>query len=107
MIVTPITLLSGATGTGASATVITNKFNAICFHVFGSTSAGAGSATVKVEVSNDGTNYFQIKSFSLTLVTTVSSDAYELPITARYLYIRGNVTAISGTGAQVTLIAGV
>lgn len=71
------------------------------FQAIGSTSSGSGSATIKVQVSNDGTNFIDAGTITLTLSTTTTSDGFS--IDAPWAFIRGNTTAISGTNAAVTL----
>jgi CheY-like chemotaxis protein len=88
-----------ATGAGASAAgyACTKTYDAQ-----GTTTAGAGSATVVVEGSNDGTTWSPIDTILLTLGTTSSSDGFTSD--DRYAFVRANVTAISGTGAKVSLV---
>lgn len=74
------------------------------FQAFGTTSAGAGAATIQVQGSHDGTNWDLLGTITLTLATTTSSDSFTS--SDSYSKLRGNVTAISGTGAEVSLIAG-
>lgn len=61
---------------------------------------GAVSATVLVEVSNNGVDFFDLATFSLS-GTTSDADGYVSD--EIWQYVRGRVTAISGTGAAVTL----
>lgn len=93
------------TGTVASKSVKAEKAT---FQCFGSTSAGAGSATVNVEVSNDNVAWVVMGTFNLTLSTT-SGDEAEGFIAPNMLweYARANVTAITGTDASVSLTMGV
>lgn len=71
------------------------------YQAYGTTSAGAGAATILVQGSNDGTSWDTIGTISLTLATTVSSDSFSSQ--DRYDQVRGNVSAISGTNATVSL----
>jgi len=72
---------------------------------FGTTTAGAGTATVIVEGSNhaspslDG-HWVTLATLSLSFTTAVGSDAggSVLP----YLNVRARVSAISGTGASIS-----
>lgn len=91
-----------ATGAGSSvASVAAVK----TFQASGTTSAGAGSATIAVQGSVDnGTSWDTIGTITLTLATTSSSDSFTSD--DRYPLVRGNVTAISGTGASVNLVMG-
>jgi len=98
------TLLSDKTATGAGdAYSVPNSKRT--FQADGTTSSGAGSATVKVQVSNDNSNWIDLGTITLTLATTSSSDGFSSD--APWRYVRGNVTAISGTGASVNLYMGV
>jgi hypothetical protein len=98
-----ITLLSAATTVAAGAGVRMASADKT-FQASGTTTAGAGSATILVQGSNDDTNYDTIGTITLTLATTTGSDSFKSA--DRYKYVRGNVTAISGTGAAVSLTAG-
>lgn len=66
---------------------------------------GAVTATVIVEFSNDGIGWVSDSTgtLSLTGTTTASSGFVN---TAPWGYIRGRVTAISGTTAAVTVTVG-
>lgn len=96
-------ILSGATSTGAG-----NSFTPWgpyrSFHIYGSTSSGAGSATVDIEVSNDASSWVVGVSCDLTLSTTVT--AHGKVFLGHWKYVRANVTAISGAGASVSVILG-
>lgn len=97
------TLLNGVTATGAGTSV--NHYDSRCtFQAAGTTTAGAGAATILVQVSNDNTNWLTAGTITLTLSTTSSTDGFILD--AKWVYIRGNITAISGTGASVSLVMG-
>ena len=102
-VATSKTLLSASTSTGAGSVVA--RAPAIkTFHLTGTTTAGAGAATVYVQVSNDNANWITAATLSLTLGTTATSDG--CVIDAPWTFIRGNVNAISGTGASVSLHMG-
>lgn len=105
MKIRPITILSGATATGAGSAFGPFENDTATFQASGATSSGAGAATVKIQVSNDGTNWIDIGEISLTLATTASSDGFAAY--APWAYVRANITAISGTGASVTVTIGV
>jgi len=97
------TLLSAVIVTGAGDSYEPNSVNR-SFQLTGSTSAGAGAASVDIEVSNDGTNFIKIGTLSLILSTTLSQAG--MLSNAPWRYVRGNVKAISGTDAAVTLTMG-
>ena len=93
-------LLSGVTSTGAGVAAGPAETG---FTTFQATVSGTGavSATVIVQVSNDGTNWLDLATFTLS-GTTSASDGFAAE--APWKWFRGNVTAISGTGAAVDLI---
>lgn len=101
------TLLNAATTTGlgpewqerdtnANSTYVFHSFQAV-----GSTTAGAGAATVLIEVSNDGVNYLTMATITLTLATAAATDG--LAVINNWNYYRANLTALSGTGASVSV----
>jgi hypothetical protein len=100
-------LLSNATTTGAGDAwhprdvPATNTYNFHSFQAAGATSASTGAATVLIEVSNDGTNYITMGTITLTLGTSSTSDGFAVINT--WEYYRANVSAISGTGATVSV----
>jgi hypothetical protein len=97
------TLLSAGTATGAG-TAATPRGTKRTFQAVGTTSSGTGAATVQVQVSNDNTNWLTLGTMSLSLSTTATTDGFASD--AVWPFVRGNVTAISGTGAAVTLTMG-
>ncbi len=100
MRISPTTLLNGKTATGAGERHTPAKgYNT--YQANGLTSAGAGAATIDIEVSNNGVNWEVLATITLTLGTTSTSDGFSAD--APWAYIRGNVTAISGTDATVSL----
>lgn len=98
-------LLSAATAVGAGVALDVRGAPRKALQAIGSTSAGSGSATILIQISNDGTNWFTAGTFGLTLTTTAANDV--LVIEAPWAYIRANVTAISGTAASVSVLLGV
>ncbi len=100
------TLMNAVTVTGASPGYKkpNPKFS---MQAKGATTAGVGAATILVQVSNTDINadYITLGTISLTLGTVSTSDGFVSD--SAWTYIRGNVTAISGTGAAVTLTMGV
>lgn len=101
--VTAYTLMSAATTVAAGDTK-QGVGDAKTYQASGTTSSGAGSATIAVQCSNNGTNWDTVGTITLTLSTTTSSDSFASA--DRCAYVRGNVTAISGTGASVNLHMG-
>ena len=74
------------------------------FQGTGVTSAGAGSATVIVEVSNDGTNWITMGTITLAFTTTLGTDGFTSD--APWRYLRARTTAIAGTDATVNVWMG-
>lgn len=96
-------LLNNATATGAGSAISLRSAD-VTFQATGITTAGAGSATTAIEVSNDGRSWLVVGTITLTLSTTAASDGFA--ISARWNFVRANVTAVSGTGASVTITTG-
>lgn len=95
-------LIAAATAPGAGASASgPNIPGTKTFQADGTTSAGAGAATILVQGSLDNVNFDTIGTITLTLATTTSSDSFTS--NDRYKYHRGNVSAISGTNASVNL----
>jgi hypothetical protein len=100
-------LLSKATATGAGAAWNPRDTSAVAtytqhsFQAIGSTTTSTGAATVLIQVSNDGANYITMGTITLTLGTSITSDGFAAANT--WEYYRANVSAISGTGASVTV----
>lgn len=66
---------------------------------------GAVSATILLETSNDGVHWITpgLTTFSLT-GTTIAQAAFAS--VESWAFVRANITAISGTGAAVTVLMG-
>ena len=73
-------------------------------HTFQATVTGTGavSATVLVQCSNDGINWLTLGTSTLSGAVS-ATDGFATA--APWSFVRGNVTAISGTGAAVTVVA--
>ena len=100
------TLLSGVIATGAGTAEKVDQ-RARTLQATGATSAGAGAATLAIEVSNTGADntWLTYDTISLTLSATPATAGVEMD--APWSFVRGNVTAISGTDAAVSLFMGV
>ena len=101
----PTKLFDSVTTTGAGSNIQLNGKDAT-FQAIANGTSGAYSATVLVQVSNDGTNWETAITFSLSGTATTADSAGDT-MSAPWKHVRGNVTAISGTGANVTLYIGV
>lgn len=93
-------ILAGRTTTGAGDAVPMSGAK----HTFQGTVTGTGavSATVLVEVSNDGASWLTMGTLTLS-GTTSATDGFASD--SPWELVRANVTAISGTGAAVTVVA--
>lgn len=92
------TLLNAVTSTGAGASVQPSLPQRTFEAVVAGT--GAVTATVLIQVSNDDTNWLTQSTITLS-GTTSAADGVALE--APWAYVRGNVSAITGTSAAVTL----
>jgi hypothetical protein len=96
----PISVLSGATTTGAGSTMTCGVNGRHGTFAAKLTGTGSISATVILQGSHDGTAWFNVDTFTLSGTTSVVEGCYER---LSCPYFRGNVTAISGTDASVDL----
>lgn len=96
---TVLPLLDSATTT-ATGTPIRMPAGTASYEIEGATTAGAGTATVVIEVTNGGEAWLTLDTLSLTLSTTPSAAGGA--VVAPWAYIRARVTAITGTGATVS-----
>ena len=72
----------------------------------GTTTAGAGAATIVIEVTNNTDwPWITVGTISLTLGTAAVTDGFA--ISAGWKAMRARVSAISGTGAAVSVNVGV
>ena len=94
------------TGAGDAKEFLKKEGSAGTFQAIANGASGVFSATVLVQVSNDQENWETGITFSLS-GTATTADTAGNNINAPWKYVRGNVTAISGTGANVTLTMGV
>lgn len=94
-------LLKDQNATGAGDAVSGPQGMDRQYQVWGKTESGSGSATVTISGSNNGgVSWDTLGTVTLTLGTTATSDGFSSR--DRYTKLRGNVTAISGTGARVS-----
>lgn len=100
-------LLNAATGTGAGDAwkprdvPATNTYIVHSFQAVGNTTSSTGAATVLIQVSDDGTNYLTLGTITLTLGTASTSDGFS--VINDWNFYRANLTAITGTGANVSV----
>ncbi len=98
-------LANAVTATGAVNVVATCSRDGTTFQASGTTTAGAGTAVVAIEVSNDNANWITLGTITLTLGTSATSDGFAA--LAAWGFVRANVTTLTGTGASVTVTMGV
>ena len=88
----------------AAGWVALSKIPVSCQAIISGT--GAVTGTVDIEVSNDGVTPIATAPLTINLNgTTTASDGGV--VNAPWKYIRANLTAVSGTGAVVTVLMGV
>lgn len=98
-------IMAGKTSTGAG-----NTFTAYpgkrTFHakVVGT---GAVTATVIIQVSNDGLLWVDATNSPHIALSGTGSDSDGFAMEAKWAYVRAYLDAVSGTGAAVTVIMGV
>lgn len=101
--VTSRTVLSAASTVAAGAAV-PGVGDAKTYQVYATTTAGTGTFVVNVECSN-GTGWDVLGTITLPSVsTTASSNSFSSA--DRCLFLRGNVTTVTGTGTVGTLTMG-
>lgn len=105
-----VKILDAATATGAGSTFNYNGPYGT-FQCYGTTSAGAGAATITVEVSNvtspaaaTSVDWITAGTISLTLGTTQTTDGFAVQSSWRWARVK--VTAISGTNGTVSCFMG-
>jgi hypothetical protein len=99
-----VPLLSGVSATGAGTSVNMSQYPNRWYQAT-LNGASSVSATVEVDGSTDNTNWVPIVTITLpNSITGAKTDAVATVQTAPY--VRGNLIAISGVGATVTLTGG-
>jgi hypothetical protein len=95
-----VALLTASTTTETGSTHIPNHKQRT-FDANGTTTAGAGAATILIEGSNEGiaNTWITIGTITLTLGTTKTADGFTTD--APWKFVRARVSAISGTNASV------
>lgn len=90
---------SGATATTSGAQLEPWHTNRT-FEAYGTTSTGAGTADIVIEVRNsENSAWLTMGTISLTLGTTVTADGFTS--NRAWRYVRARVSSISGTDATV------
>lgn len=99
------TLLNAVTVTGAGPVRYLASSPGDANRTYQATVTGSGtvSATVVIQASDDGVGWVTLGTITLS-GTSPQTDGFAS--TAPWIEVRGDVTAISGTGAAVTLTMG-
>ncbi len=105
--VQPYVMLSAATTTSTGLAIQPYPLDKT-FQACGTTSAGTGAATTKVEVSDIATpataDWITLGTITLTLGTTQTCDGFASA--SRWKWYRINLSALSGTTGTVTATMG-
>lgn len=98
-------LLNAVTATVTGDAQNTDGRPADCTYQASIAGTGAVTATVIIEGSNEGVsgNFMTIATFSLSGTTT---DSLGFVSQAKWAFVRARMTAITGTGAAVTVTMG-
>lgn len=100
-------LCSGVTAVGAQTSIAVSNQPPQSKKIFvlsGLVTSATGSAAVKIQGSLDDSRWVDLGSVTLSLGTVEVADKVENEYP--YKHLRANVTAISGTGASVTVEVG-
>ena len=92
-------ILSGATTTGAVAPTTLQGLGNVRSYQASLGGTGTFSATIQIQVSNDGLYWFTLNTF--TLSNTQQTQVFTS--TDAYAYVLANVTAITGTAATASV----
>ena len=96
-----IPLLLNRTTTGASASAESPGAGATVHATV--TGTGALTATVVIQVGNIADSWLDLGTLSLSGTTTATQG---LALDAHWVYIRANITTLTGTGATVNVVMG-
>lgn len=88
-------IIDGKTDTGAGSTFISDFAGTATIQAW---ITGTGTATVLLQVSNNGSNWLDLATFSLDSAGTVS-DGFVME--APWLYTRGYVSTITGGSVSI------
>ena len=98
-------ILNAVTTTATSSELLLGS-DSKTFQAKGATSSGTGAATIVIEVTNDLTwPWLTLGTITLVLGTIATADG--LAMLAGWKYVRARVSAISGTGAAVSVAVGI
>ena len=94
------------TGVGRKAPLIKKGDSSATFQATANGASGTITATVDIEVSNNETDWISMATISLSASAPVA-DSDGFASNASWAFVRANLTAITGTGARVTVVMGV
>ena len=87
---------AAATGSAFQIRGTNNYYANRSFQAVGVMSSSTGTASVVIEVSNDGTNYITLGTITLALTTSPSSDAFYAQTV--YEFYRARTTQVTSNG---------
>ena len=96
-------LMTGQTTTATGSSAMVQQTTAQRTYQATVLGSGAQTATVIVEGSNENINFLTLGTITLS-GTTTASDGFASE--AAWVFVRARLTAISGTGATVTVVMG-
>lgn len=101
-LVTATTILNAITVTPTTGDAVENSTGTKSFH--GKvTGTGAVTATIVVEGSNENSTWVTIGTITLSGTTSATDGFAHL---SAWRYVRGRISALTGTGATATLVMG-
>jgi hypothetical protein len=92
---------------GWRITSATPQYSYRTFQATGSVSTSTGAATVKIQVSNNNTNWIDLGTITLTLGTTATTDGFSSNATWEYVRAYIATGGVTGTNGTVTVLMGV
>lgn len=101
-----VTLLDGATAVGVGSEALPQDNNCT-FQGKARTTSGAGSASIDIEVSNDGTVWQKAGTLTMTITAAGLDFSDGFVLNASWKKVRAKLTALTGTGAKAWAFMGV
>jgi hypothetical protein len=99
-----VSILDGATAVVAGESHAMTGGGLVTVEAYGTTSSGKGSAIIEIQVSNNGSTWRTSGTINLNLEPTRTSDRFTMDASWNgWLYVRANLSSISGTGASVSV----
>lgn len=103
------TIVSGAPFVGNTWRITTAppQYGKRTFQIVGSTSASTGTATAKIQVSNDSSNWIDLAIMTLTLGTAVTSDGFATDAVWENVRVYIDTAGVTGTDGSISVYMGV